>query len=614
MSERRRLRSDPCRVFFRAPSEPNVHPNVCRAVPSRGEFSCVIRILEIMKSPNFPAAFAVLVLFSTAKLSAVEVALPNVTYKPSEVFNLWPGAAPGETGNLGPEHILTDRPRAFDQITDVSVPTLAVFLPPLEKRNGTAMLVIPGGGLDRLAIETEGYEIAEWLNDHGIAAFMLKYRVPARSRDQRWKAGVQDAQRAMGIIRQRAAEWHVDDDAIGAIGFSAGGEINVVLSVYWNEPRQYPPVDAADALSSRPDFNICMYGGGFTNFGATALREDIASRINKNTPPMFVAHAFDDQALSSVVLMGALKRANVSSELHIYAAGAHGFGVRESGLPINRWRDECLTWLGWQGYLDSAAVRSYAKAFTQARDSGAVVLPRFSANQKSGDLSQAFGVQRRLVRAAIGQGAVIAGYKTAFTTTATQKANRVTQPMHGVLFKGDRLEASAPNVITIAPKHPILVETQIGYVIANDIGTKLRVPRQALTTVEGIVPVIELPADLAPQLGGAANGLDAVAANLGSGQFIVGATAALKDVENPDALSISLERDGVRLHAATGADAKDGQARNLMAVINQIIEQGHVIHRGDIILCGALGGAKPGAKGNYVADFGKLGVIKLKIE
>jgi 2-keto-4-pentenoate hydratase/acetyl esterase/lipase len=567
-----------------------------------------------MKSPIIPAALATLLFIANPSLPAAEVVLPNVTYKPAEVFNLWPGAAPGETGTIGPEHVLTDRPRAFDQITDVSVPTLSVFLPAPEKRDGTAMLVIPGGGLDRLAIETEGYEIAEWLNDHGIAAFMLKYRVPPRSREQRWKVGVQDAQRAMGLIRQRAAEWQVDSDAIGAIGFSAGGEINVMLSVYWNEPRQYPAIDAADTLSTRPDFNICLYGGGFTNFGATALREDIASRLNKSTPPMFISHAFDDQALSSVVLMGALKRANVPSEIHIYAAGAHGFGVRESGLPINQWRDECLTWLAWQGYLDSAAVRSYAKAFSQARDRDAATLPRFSADQKNSDLSQAFAAQRRIVRDAIGHGAVVAGYKAAFTTAAAQKVNRVTQPMHGVLFKSGRIDASATTAIAVESKHPVSIETQIGYVIANDIGTKLRVPRQALTTVEGLVPVVELPANFAPQMGGVANAFDAVAVNLGSNQFIVGATVASKDIETPDAVTISLQRDGERLHVTTGAEVKDGQARNLMAIINQIIEQGNVLHRGDIVLCGALGGAQPGVKGNYVADFGKLGVIKFSLE
>jgi acetyl esterase/lipase len=185
---------------------------------------------------------------------AQTAALQNVSYQASEVIQIWPGIAPGETGEIGPEHVLPDRPRPFDQITDVSVPTLSVFLPPEERRTGTAMLVIPGGGLDRLAIEHEGIEVAEWLNDRGIAAFVLKYRVPPRDPKKRWKVGLQDAQRAMSIIRLRAGEWRVDSEAIGCIGFSAGGEINVMLSTYYNE-RQYEPVDGADTHSTRPDFN-----------------------------------------------------------------------------------------------------------------------------------------------------------------------------------------------------------------------------------------------------------------------------------------------------------------------------------------------------------------------
>jgi 2-keto-4-pentenoate hydratase len=343
------------------------------------------------------------------------------------------------------------------------------------------------------------------------------------------------------------------------------------------------------------------------------LREDIASRVNRRTPPMFISHAFDDQALSSVVLMGALKRANIPSEIHLYAEGAHGFGVRESGLPINQWRDECLTWLRWQGCLDSAAVRSYAKAFSQARENG-TVWPRFNAGKERGDLASAFAAQRRVIRAAVGQGAVVAGYRAAFSTAALQKSARIAQPVHGVLFKGDRIAASPSTAIAVDPKHPVTIETEIGYIIANDIGTKLRVPRQALTTVEGIVPVVELPADLTAQFGGAPSALDAAAVNLGGNRFIVGPTVAPKTIENPDAIAVSLARDGKVLQTATGADVKDGQARNLMAVINQIIEQGHVIHRGDVVMCGALGGAKPGVKGSYTADFGALGTITFKLE
>ena len=215
-----------------------------------------------MKSPpRLVLALAALALLIAAApaLTAQVATLPNVTYQPSETINLWPSIAPGETGNIGPERILPNRPRPFDQIDNVSVPTLAIFHPPADKRTGTGVLVIPGGGLDRLAIETEGYEVAQWLNEHGITAFMLKYRVPRRTPGPGWRVGVQDAQRAMGLIRAHAAEWKVDPDAIGAIGFSAGAEINVRLSVLHAEPRQYPRVDAADDLSSRPDFNIARY-------------------------------------------------------------------------------------------------------------------------------------------------------------------------------------------------------------------------------------------------------------------------------------------------------------------------------------------------------------------
>ena len=570
----------------------------------------------LSRTPVLATAFAVLTIVSAVVPASAQVAsLPNVTYKAAEVINLWPGTAPGETGNIGPEHVLPNRPRPFDQLADVTVPTLSVFQPAPEKRTGTGVLVIPGGGLDRLAIETEGVEIAEWLNEHGLTAFVLKYRVPARSRDQRWKVGLQDAERAMGLIRARAEAWKVDADAIGTIGFSAGAEINVMLAVFHGEPRHYPRVDAADDLSTRPDFNIAMYGGGFANNATNAMREDIASRLNKTTPPMFISHAFDDQALSSIILMNALKRANIASELHIFAAGGHGFGARDTGLPLGHWRDLCLNWLAWQGFLDAPAVRSYARDFIQARERDAAA-PRFTAAARSADLAEAFAAQRRIVTNNINHGAVVAGYKAAFTTAATQTAAGVKQPVHGVLFKSGRVEATGATPVTINPKRPVLVETGIGYVIATDIGTKLRVPRQALTTVEWIVPVVELPTSAGAPARGATkiDGRDVVAGNVGSNQFIVGAKVAPNTIENPDALSISLRRDDRTVHDAKATDAKGGQAQNLMTLINQIIDQGHVIHAGDIIVAGAVGGSQPGEKGSYTADFGRLGTIAFKID
>lgn len=578
---------------------------------------------SLLTPPALLAAFALCTtsLFAAAATPPAPVSqvavLESVTYKPSQTFNIWPGTPPGEKENAyGPEHVLPDRPRPFDQITNVTVPTLSVFLPKPEKNTGTGILVIPGGGLERLAIEHEGYEIAEWLNNQGIAVFMLKYRVPFRDPQQRWKVGVQDAQRAMGIIRSRAAEWKINPGALGTIGFSAGGEINVMLSVYHAEPRQYEPIDAADKFSTRPDFTIPIYGGGFADMRENKLREDVASRINKSTPPMFIAHAFDDSALSSIILMNALKRANVASELHIFAAGGHGFGIRGTGLPVGAWGDLCLNWLRWQGYLDLTTVGKFAHEFTQARDTTGKVLPRLTTAFPKADLKLAYAVQRHVVNEAIKSGAEVAGYKAAFATPTAQKTLKVTQASHGVLFKAGKLDASAGQTVAVKSPKPLLVETEIGYVISVDIGTKILVPRQALTTVQAVVPVIELPHDFKATNTGANafTALDTVASNVASNQYIVGAPLNPKVVGNTDALAVSLTRDGKSVYATTGADVKDGQAQMLMTLINQIIDQGHVLHAGDIIISGALGGAHPGEKGSYAADFGKLGKIAFTIE
>lgn len=577
--------------------EDRVHPN-------HAGYQIRARLtLPLLGTPDFPAPAP----------SAV-AALPNVTLQPSETFNLWPAAAPGETGAIGPEKIVPQRPRPFDQITDVSVPTLSVFRPAPGKANGTAMLVIPGGGLDRLAIEHEGYEVAAWLNDLGVTAFLLKYRVPARDPQQRWKAGLQDAQRAMGLIRFHSAQWGVDPASVGSIGFSAGGEINVMLSVYASEDRQYPVLDAADLVSSRPDFNIAIYGGGFAALRDGKLREDIAKRINAATPPMFIAHAFDDAALNSTILFTALKQANVPSELHIFNGGGHGFGVRDSGLTLVAWRESCANWLAAIGALDRSVIRAYARELASVRNQTGASLPRLGARVANLDFPAAFAAQRWLVREVVAGGDTIAGYKGGFVTAAVQSSMKLDGPMHGVLFKSGRLEAAAEPTIPLDAKRPLFVETEIGYIIATDIGTQVRTPRQAMSAVEAIAPVIELPVNVGVPMGGNASTADVVAANIGSARFIVGSSFPPETVADLDAFAVTLTRDGERLHTGTGGEVKDGQAANLMRLINQIVAQGRELHRGDIIICGALGGAKPGVKGRYVADYGALGRIVFTLE
>ncbi|MEO7599560.1 MAG: hypothetical protein ABIV50_11550 [Opitutus sp.] len=545
--------------------------------------------------------------------AAAAAVLPNVTITASEVITLWPSGAPGETGQVGTEHVLPDRPRPFDQITDVTEPTLAVFLPPKDMRNGTAMLVTPGGGLERLALEHEGYEVAEWLNQQGIAAFVLKYRVPPRDPQHRWKVGVQDAQRAMGIIRSRADEWFVDRQALGSIGFSAGAEIDLILSVS-TAAREYPPIDAADALSSRPDFNIAMYGGGFADFRTNELRADIAQRINKTTPPMFVAHAFDDQALSSIILMNALKRANVTSELHIFSAGAHGFGVRESGLTVGHWRELCLNWLRWQGFLDSAGVRAYANDWLRSRQQGARLLPRYSTTPMGGDAGSALAVQGRLVRHAVQDGDEIIGYQAALASNLVNAGGTAAPALPAVLLKSGRIDASTKTVAMVRAELPVMIETTIGYVIATDIGSKLRVPRQAISSVEAIVPVVELREDLATKMAGAVTLLDAVAVNFGSNRTLIGPAQSPESFSELKGIRIALQRDGQSLANPQFADAIRGQGETLMLLINQIIDAGHVIHRGDMILTGPTGETAAGERGLYVAEFGALGRIAFRIE
>jgi 2-keto-4-pentenoate hydratase len=398
---------------------------------------------------------------------------------------------------------------------------------------------------------------------------------------------------------------------LGSIGFSAGAEINVVLSVRGSD-RQYARIDAADDLSPRPNFNIAIYGGGFADVKANELRADIASRINKDTPPMFIAHAFDDQALSSVILMNALKRAGVVSELHIFGAGAHGFGVRDTGLPVGEWRQLCLRWLAWQGFLDSAAVRSYATDFLRAKSNSAATYPSFSDATQSPTMAEAFAVQRRVVGAALHAGDQIVGYKGGYTSAQSQTAMKVDGPLHGVLLKSGRIDAAKPVVVKTEAGRPMMVETEIGYVIAVDIGTKLRLPRQAISAVESIVPAIELPQALGETM--AKSAVDMVAANIGSYRFLVGAPVSPNDLGDTDAVAVELKRDGALLHTGRGTEVKDGQATNLMRLMNQIIDEGHVLHRGDIIICGSLGGAKPAARGEYVADYGRLGKVEFRIE
>ncbi len=274
-----------------------------------------------------------------------------------EIVNVWPGKPPGETKELPPEINTTkpeDKPvgdRPIIKLTNVSTPTLAIYRPAKETDTGAAVIICPGGGHYILAYDHEGTEVAEWLNGIGVTGIVLKYRVPARDPQKRYLAAVQDAQRAVSLVRSKAAAWGLDPARIGILGFSAGGE-TAGLATFFHARRQYEPGDDVDQVSCRPDFSVLVYPAYFNRKDQPwELRDDIT--VDQTMPPMFFVHAFDDgiSVSNSVLLFVELKKAGVPAELHAYAKGGHGFGMRNTGHPVNTWPQRCAEWLKSLGFV-----------------------------------------------------------------------------------------------------------------------------------------------------------------------------------------------------------------------------------------------------------------------
>jgi acetyl esterase/lipase len=275
------------------------------------------------------------------------------------IVNLWPGKPPGETKELPPEENVAkpdDKPvgeRRIVKITNVSTPTLSIYRPAMDLDTHAAVIVCPGGGHNLLAFDHEGTEVAEWLAKRGVTGIVLKYRVPFRNPDQRWQAAVQDAQRAVSVVRSLAKDWQIDQQRIGLIGFSAGGETAAMTAIL-HAKRHYDKVDAIDEVSCRPDFVALIYPGGLTEKeDPWKLREFV--KPDATTPPMFFAHSADDRVTptNSILLFSELKKLNVPAEMHIYASGGHGWGMRQTGHPCNSWIDRYGEWLKSQGWLDA---------------------------------------------------------------------------------------------------------------------------------------------------------------------------------------------------------------------------------------------------------------------
>jgi acetyl esterase/lipase len=271
------------------------------------------------------------------------------------VVELWPGKTPGDIGIPGEEKSRIHNSRIVGPtklVTNVTKPTLTIHSPPPGMNSGTAMIICPGGGYWDLYWELEGEEVAAWLNAHGMTGIILKYRVPRRPGEVRGEppAGPQlDAQRAMRVVRSRAAEWGINPGRIGMIGFSAGGHLAFATATNF-EQRLYERIDAIDEVSSRPDFAVLCYSGFLKARDKDEIWPDL--RIPQNTPPILLAHSSDDNeklggsnAENSAFMYVALKRAGIPAELHIYAIGDHDFGVRQNGKLPSSWTGLCLNWL-----------------------------------------------------------------------------------------------------------------------------------------------------------------------------------------------------------------------------------------------------------------------------
>jgi acetyl esterase/lipase len=272
-----------------------------------------------------------------------------------EQVPLWPGVVPNALPDPKPESVGPGG-GAFD----VSRPTMTAYAPK-GRNTGAAIVVFPGGGYHAVVLSGEGVEICGWLTSRGITCVLLKYRVPDSGPSQqkdgsmyypKVQTALQDAQRTLGLVRQHAAEWKVDPHKVGVIGFSAGGHLVAAVSSHFAQ-RTYPRVDAADDLSSRPDFAIALYPGHLWTPGTTlTLRPDI--RVRPDTPPTFLLQAEDDPVdpvKHSLTYYAELQKAGVPVEMHLFAQGGHAFGLEPTPLPIGQWPVLVERWLHTIGML-----------------------------------------------------------------------------------------------------------------------------------------------------------------------------------------------------------------------------------------------------------------------
>jgi acetyl esterase/lipase len=273
------------------------------------------------------------------------------------ILRLWPASAPGEVGTF-PEESDSTKPtdglvagERVIRLANVQTPTLTIYQPASEKKTGAVVLVCPGGGYNILAMDLEGTETCQWLNSIGVTAALLKYRVPRREGRPPHEAPLQDAQRALNLLRSQAASLGIDPQRIGCLGYSAGGNLCGLISTRFAKIT-YGDVDSADALTPRPDFAMLIYPAYLVDAkDRTKLAESF--QIPGDAPPMFLTMAQDDPLGCENVLVPAmeLNRLKIPFSLHLFPAGGHGYGHRRTDKPSTQWTDQAEAWLRERGYL-----------------------------------------------------------------------------------------------------------------------------------------------------------------------------------------------------------------------------------------------------------------------
>ncbi len=255
-----------------------------------------------------------------------------------EIIYLWPDKVPGEKKEKAEPRVsgpVDDNVIRYDEVTN---PLIEVFIPESSNSNGAGVIVCPGGAYRILAYNKEGTEIAAWLNKIGYAAFVLQYRVPDKK-----EGALQDAQRALRIVKSNAGKWKINPDQIGIMGFSAGGSLSARCATSFYR-RTYPPVDNADSLSCRPAFALLIYPAYLDQGPGNSLTPELT--LSKYTPPMFIFQTADDQyGNSAIVMAAALRNAKIPVELHILPYGGHGYGLRPGKDAAETWPVLAEKWL-----------------------------------------------------------------------------------------------------------------------------------------------------------------------------------------------------------------------------------------------------------------------------